>query len=328
MTLDRPVLKLTERDYNNHGMSDLLARGDSAYDLNIRMFNILQRTITGWPGGKPNVPDDDRPERAKPAQKRVILFSPHPDDDVISMGGTFLRLVEQGHDVHVAYQTSGNIAVSDDDALRYAEFAAQMNEDSDLQNEELNASIRALIAPNREAEADPVPVRKIKGLIRRGEARGGARFVGLGDDHINFLDLPFYETGKNKKNPLSQEDIEIIKDLILKVKPHQIFAAGDLADPHGTHKVCLDAIFAALEQLKGHEAIENTYLWLYRGAWQEWPIHEIEMAIPLSPQEVEKKTAGDLLPPVAEGWGNVPGGGRPGVLATGRAAEPGDGPGV
>ena len=285
----KPILKLTERDYNNHGMSDLLARGDSAYEQNIRMFNTLQRTITGWPGGKPGVPDEDRPERAKPAQKRVILFSPHPDDDVISMGGTFLRLVKQKHEVHVAYQTSGNIAVSDADALRYAEFAAKMNEDSELENKELLEAIDKLHHPDPAADADPLVVRKIKGLIRRGEARGGARFVEVPDERIHFLDMPFYETGKNKKDPLSQKDIDIIKDLIVRVKPHQIFAAGDLADPHGTHKVCLDAIFAALEQLEGHEAITDTYLWLYRGAWQEWPIYEIEMAIPLSPQEVEKK---------------------------------------
>ena len=289
LTLKKPILKLTERDYNNHGMSDLLALGDSAYDLNIRMFNLLQRTITGWPGGKPNVPDFDRPERAEPAYKRVILFSPHPDDDVISMGGTFLRLVKQQHTVHVAYQTSGNIAVSDADALRYAEFAAQMNKDNGIENEELRQCIDALRNPDPAKEADPLAVRKIKGLIRRGEARGGARFVGVEDKNMHHLDLPFYETGKNKKNPLSQADIDIIKDLIKEVRPHQIFAAGDLADPHGTHKVCLDAIFAALEQLEGDESIKDTYLWLYRGAWQEWPIHEIEMAVPLSPQEVEKK---------------------------------------
>ena len=287
--LDKPILKLTERDYNNHGMSDLLALGNSAYELNIQMFNTLQRTITGWPGGKPNVSDTDRPERAEPAVKRVILFSPHPDDDVISMGGTFLRLVEQGHDVHVAYQTSGNIAVSDADALRYAEFAEDMNELAGVENKDLKASIEHLRHPDPAAEADPLDVRRIKGAIRRGEATAGARFVGLRDDHIHFLDLPFYESGKNKKLPLSQDDIDIIKRLIQQVRPHQIFAAGDLADPHGTHKVCLDAIFAALEQLRGDESIKDTYLWLYRGAWQEWPIHEIEMAIPLSPQEVDKK---------------------------------------
>lgn len=287
--VEKPILKLTERDYNNHGMSDLLARDGTAYDLNIRMYNTLQHTITGWPGGKPNVDDSQRPERKEPAKKRVILFSPHPDDDVISMGGTFLRLVDQGHEVHVAYQTSGNIAVSDGDALRFAEFTQQMNKDAEVVNPEIEQAVKALRNPDPAADVDPVEVRKIKGLIRRGEAAAGARFCGLPDEQIHFMDMPFYESGKNKKFPISQADIDLVKGLIQKVRPHQIYAAGDLADPHGTHKVCLDAIFAALEQLKGDKATKDTWLWLYRGAWQEWPIHEIEMAVPLSPQEVEKK---------------------------------------
>ncbi len=287
--LEKPILKLTERDYNNNGMSDLLALGNSAYDLNIRMYNKLQHTITGWPGGKPGVDDSQRPERADPARKRVILFSPHPDDDVISMGGTFLRLVDQGHEVHVAYQTSGNIAVSHTDARRFAEFCHEMNQLSGVENAQLDAAMEALKQPDRSAEKDPDLVLKIKGLIRRGEAAAGARFCGLPDSQIHFLDMPFYETGKSKKKPLGQADIDLVKDLIVQVRPHQIYAAGDLADPHGTHKVCLDAIFAALEQLKGDKAIKDTWLWLYRGAWQEWPVHEIEMAVPLSPQEVDKK---------------------------------------
>lgn len=288
-TVGKPILKLTERDYNAHGMSDLLARDGSAYDLNIRMFNRLQRTITGWPGGKPKVDDSNRPERAKPAKKRVILFSPHPDDDVISMGGTFLRLVDQGHEVYVAYQTSGNIAVSDEDALRFAEFAQDLNQSVGVENSDLTQTIDKLRHPQPEAEADPVDVRAVKGLIRRGEAIAGARFCGLPDERIRFLDLPFYESGKSKKFPLSQADIDITKDLIKEVRPHQIFAAGDLADPHGTHKTCLDAVFAALDQLRDDPSIADTWLWLYRGAWQEWPIHEIQMAVPLSPLEVERK---------------------------------------
>ena len=287
--VDKPILKLTGRDYNRNGMSDLLALGDNAYYLNLEMFNRLQRTITGWPGGKPGVDDTDRPERKDPKHKKVILFSPHPDDDVISMGGTFSRLVEQGHEVHVAYQTSGNIAVSDADALRYAEFARTVNEENDVENDALDETIRQLRHPDPAQEADPPGVRRIKGLIRRGEARGGARFVGVPDERIHFLDLPFYETGKNIKNPLSAADVDIVKQLIEDVAPEQIYAAGDLADPHGTHKVCLDAVLEALRQLDGSPATANTWLWLYRGAWQEWPIHEIQMAIPLSPQEVEKK---------------------------------------
>ena len=287
--VEKPILKLTERDYNNNGMSDLLARDGTAYELNIRMHNTLQHTITGWPGGKPNTEGQNRPERPEPHRKRVILFSPHPDDDVISMGGTFLRLVDQGHEVHVAYQTSGNIAVSDGDARRFAEFAQQVNQRAGVDNPVLEQTLELLRDADPGKDIDPKEVRTIKGLIRRGEAIAGARFCGLPDEQIHFLNMPFYESGKNKKFPLGDEDIRLVKELIKTVQPHQIYAAGDLADPHGTHKVCLDAIFRALDELKGDPAIEHTWLWLYRGAWQEWPIHEIEMAVPLSPQEVDKK---------------------------------------
>ncbi len=289
--VERPILKLTERDYNSNGMSDLLALHGSAYELNIRMFNILQRTITGWPGGKYGVDDSQRPERADPKRKRVIIFSPHPDDDVISMGGTFERLVTQGHEVHVAYQTSGNNAVTDADALRYAEFSRDLNDTFATGNARLDFIIRDLANPGDKTQPDSQDIRRIKGLIRRGEAVAGARYTGLTDEHIHFMDMPFYETGKNIKNDLSKEDIRLVSDLIRQVKPHQIFAAGDLADPHGTHKVCLDAIFRALSGLKetDPDAIRETWLWLYRGAWQEWPIHEIEMAVPLSPAQVEAK---------------------------------------
>ncbi len=288
---DKPILKLTERDYNSNGMSDLLALHGSAYDLNIRMFNQLQQTITGWPGGKPGVDDTRRPERKDPASKRVILFSPHPDDDVISMGGTFSRLVDQGHEVHVAYQTSGNIAVSDADARRYAEFARDLNDNIGGGNARLEFIIQELDPARDKAGPDSVDVRRIKGLIRRGEAIAGARYVNVKDDHIHFLNMPFYETGKSIKDDLGAEDIRLVRDLIEQVRPHQIFAAGDLADPHGTHKVCLDAIFRALDDLENDNpaAIKDTWLWLYRGAWQEWPIHEIEMAVPLSPAQVEAK---------------------------------------
>eukprot|EP00917_Polyrhabdina_sp_WS-2016_P011861 GHVP01026035.1.p1 GENE.GHVP01026035.1~~GHVP01026035.1.p1 ORF type:complete len:658 (+),score=103.65 GHVP01026035.1:26-1975(+) len=284
----KPILKLLERDYNNNGMSDLLAKEGSAYKLNIKMFNKLSHTITGWPGGKPNVDDSQRPERKSPSQKKIIIFSPHPDDDVISMGGTFLRLVEQGHDVHVCYQTSGNLAVSNAAALHFAEVAQAINMDL-RDNTELEKAIVHLRANPSSTTIDPLFVRKIKGLIRKGEARAAARFVGVPDEKIHFLDLPFYESGTSKKFPLSAADTILVSELIRRVEPHQIFAAGDLADPHGTHKVCLDAIFASLAELKNESCCKNTWLWLYRGAWQEWPICEIEMAVPLSPAEVEKK---------------------------------------
>lgn len=288
----KPILKLTDEDYSENQLSDLTIEYDDAYNINIRIFNRLQHTITGWPGGKPNADDSHRPERAKPAKKRVIIFSPHPDDDVISMGGTFLRLVEQGHDVHVAYQTSGNIAVHDHDAMRFMEFVQEYAAATGIANETLAAVYQKVmdsLAQKQTKENDIDEVRKIKGFIRRGEARAGARFCGLPDDHIHFLDMPFYETGRTRKKPIGEDDVRIIMELMEKVKPHQIYAAGDLADPHGTHRVCLDAIFEAFRQLQERPWMKDCWLWLYRGAWHEWSVDEIEMAVPISPKQLERK---------------------------------------
>ena len=287
---NKPILKLTDRDYNDHGMGDLVSKHGSAYELNIHLFNQLQHTITGWPGGKPDAEDTQRPERAKPAKKRVLIFSPHPDDDVISMGGTFLRLVDQGHDVHVAYQTSGNIAVADHEALRFAEFARDYHKylSNGTNNEALYNSIIKEFNYDK-SDITPLTIRKIKGLIRRGEALGACRFFGIPDGNVHYLDLPFYETGKVQKHPLGEEDVKIVSDLIEELKPHQIYAAGDLADPHGTHEVCLRAIFQALNQLKAKSFMSDCWVWLYRGAWLEYSIDEVEMAVPLSPDELMKK---------------------------------------
>jgi len=284
---NQSILKLTDRDYNNNGMSDLLASNHSAYDLNINMFNVLQHTITGWPGGKPNTDDSNRPERANPAKKRIILFSPHPDDDVISMGGTFSKLIAQGHEVHVVYQTSGNIAVTDDEALKFAEVCNDFVGDDDCK---INFQVAINFLNNKsENEIDSFEVRKLKGLIRRRESYAAVRHIGLKDENAHFLDMPFYETGQVKKNPIGEEDINIVTEIISKIKPHQIFAAGDLADPHGTHEICLNAIFTALKKLKSKPYMDDCWLWLYRGAWHEWDIHEIDMAVPLSPDEVTIK---------------------------------------
>uniref|UniRef100_UPI0040483846 glucosamine-6-phosphate deaminase n=1 Tax=Mariniflexile sp. TaxID=1979402 RepID=UPI0040483846 len=280
----KPFLKLTDKDYNNNGMSGLLTEEGSAYHLNIKMFNTLQHTITGWPGGKPNADDTNRPERANIPEKRVIIFSPHPDDDVISMGGTFERLVEQGHDVHIAYQTSGNIAVSDEEALKFAEISKSLSPDC----KEADAVIETL---NKKTgnDVDSQEVRKLKALIRRSESLAATRYLGLNDENVHFLDLPFYETGTIKKNNLSQDDIDMMCSIIAHIKPHQIYAAGDLADPHGTHKVCLDALFESLEKLKHNSYMDDCWVWLYRGAWHEWESYEIEMAVPMSPDQVLKK---------------------------------------
>jgi glucosamine-6-phosphate deaminase len=289
----KPVLKLTEEDYNNHGMAQLIVERGSAYQINIHIFNKLQHTITGWPGGKPGADDSQRPERATPAQKRVVIFSPHPDDDVISMGGTFIRLVDQGHDVHVAYQTSGNTAVWDDDVLRYMEFAIDFAESIGLDNSKLKQvyeDARVFMEEKQPNQIDSEEIRNVKAFIRKTEAIAGARYAGLNDDHIHFMALPFYETGKTKKNPVSDLDIEQTMDLLQEIKPHQIFAAGDFADPNGTHIVCFRIILEALKRLRKTERwTDDCWLWMYRGAWHEFETHEIEMAVPLSPQEVERK---------------------------------------
>ena len=292
LKLSKPILKLTEEDYREYGMNDILMEIGTAYNVNIRVFNQIQHTITGWPGGKPNADDTYRPERKNPFPKKALIFSPHPDDDVISMGGTFIRLVDQGHKVHVAYQTSGNIAVFDDDAVRFADFVSDYHDAfniDDSQVDSIFSGIRSFLAEKNQAEPDSEEIKIIKGLIRRGEAKAACRYVGIPDENIHFLDLPFYETGKIRKKPVGPEDIAIVKRLIEEVKPHQIYAAGDLSDPHGTHRVCLEAIFQALRELKNKEWMKDCYIWLYRGAWQEWDIEDIEMAVPLSPEETDKK---------------------------------------
>ena len=292
-TVGKPILKLTEEDYNNHGMAQLAVEQGPVYNINIDIFNQLQHTITGWPGGKPHADDSQRPERAQPAQKRSIIFSPHPDDDVISMGGTFIRLVDQGHDVHVAYQTSGNTAVWDDDVLRFVEFAIDFNEsigDDNSRLKQIYEDMRAFIPTKKPNQVDTKEIRDVKGFIRKTEAISGARYAGLPDDHIHFMALPFYETGKIKKNTAGEEDILLTMELLQRVKPHQVFAAGDFADPNGTHLVCFNIILGALRRLsKTEDWVKDCWLWMYRGAWQEFNTWEIEMAVPLSPQEVIRK---------------------------------------
>ena len=283
---EKSILKLTDEDYNKNGLSDLLALEGSSYGLNIKMFNHFQNTISGWPGGKPGSDDSTRPERKAPNPKRVIIFSPHPDDDVISMGGTFDRLVSQGHDVHIAYQASGNVAVSDHDALKFIEVS------SDMFTGELKSKVKPLIKELKNKKPDKIDspeVRQLKGFIRKREAIAATRYIGIPDTNTHFMNLPFYETGRIKKNPISKKDILITASLINKIKPHQIYAAGDLEDPHGTHKVCLDVVFEALDSLKGEKFIKDCWLWLYRGAWLEWDIHEIDMAVPMSPAQVLRK---------------------------------------
>ncbi len=290
--LEKPILKLTDRDYNDNGMSDLVTQHGPASAINIKVFNDLQHTISGWPGGKPNADDSTRPERALPYPKRVVVFSPHPDDDVISMGGTVARLSAQGHELHMAYQVSGNIAVFDHDVIRYLDFIRESCPIFDFNSdkaEEMYKKIEEELKKKHPGEADPLDVRQIKTVIRRGEARAACRYLGIPEERVHFLELPFYETGGVKKKPLGREDIDIVKNLLRQVKPHQIFTAGDLSDPHGTHRVCFQAVIAACEELKNEDWFKDCRVWMYRGAWQEWDVAEAEMAVPLSPEEVEIK---------------------------------------
>ncbi len=291
----KPILKLTNKDYNENGLSELLALFGSAYNVNIKTFNDFQHTITGWPGGKPNADDTHRPERAKPYPKRVIIFSPHPDDDVISMGGTLRRLVEQKHEVHIAYQTSGNIAVGDEEVSRFMHFINGFNQIFNNSQDEIiknkYTEIKQFLREKKDGDVDTRDVLTIKGLIRRGEARTACTYNNIPLNRCHFLDLPFYETGKIQKDPIGAADVEIVRNLLREVKPHQIFVAGDLADPHGTHRVCADAVFAAIDLEKEESAkwLKDCRIWMYRGAWAEWEIENIEMAVPISPEELRAK---------------------------------------
>ncbi|MBT4063398.1 MAG: glucosamine-6-phosphate deaminase [Flavobacteriaceae bacterium] len=279
----KSILNLTESDYNENNLSELLIY-QSPYDINLEVFNKVSRTITGWPGGKPNADDNYRPERAEPSKKRVLIFSPHPDDDVISMGGTFARLVNQGHEVQVAYQTSGNIAVNNSDVLKYLEVYSEISDNVKKSSKDLIKVLK-----NNNEILDDKDVRNMASLIREKETLAATRFVGIPDSNVHFLKLPFYETGTVKKMSPSNSDIKIMIDIIKKIKPHQIYAAGDLADPHGTHKVCLDVLFDVLELVKKKSYMKNCWVWLYRGAWHEWEVHDIDMSIPMSPNQVLNK---------------------------------------
>ena len=300
LKLDKTILSLTANDYTENSLADLLVLRESVYDINLQVFYMLRDTITGWPGGKPNVVIPAHPERSNPFPKKVLIFSPHPDDDIISMGGTFMRLQDQGHDVHVGYQTSGNIAVTDEFVTRFLDFAVGFEDLFGIDNkksQEILTNARAYLASKKSDHIDTAEIRAIKGLIRRCEAKATCRYVGLKDENHHFLDLPFYETGAIEKKPMSELDIKITMDYLNKLQPHQIYCAGDLADPHGTHKVCLEIIFESLRRLKasGAEWIKDCWVWLYKGAWQEWDIAEIDMAMPMSPDQVLKKRFGIFI---------------------------------
>ncbi|WP_258103492.1 glucosamine-6-phosphate deaminase [Marinoscillum sp. MHG1-6] len=290
LKLGKPILKLTDENYAENEMSSLIDEHGPAYNINIKVFNRLQHTITGWPGGKPNADDTYRPERALPVSKRVVVFSPHPDDDAISMGGTVMRLLEQGHEVHIVNQTSGSNAVFDDDVIRYLQFFKDANQhfllESDILEEKFNLMMD-MLNKKKSGDEDSASIKLMKGLIRRGETKASARFSGVKEGNVHFLDMPFYQNKQNRN--LTNEDIKSIIDILEKVRPHQVFLAGDLADPHGTHRICYDAILQALDVIRDKVWFGDCYVWMYRGAWQEWNVDQIEMAVPLSPDELMKK---------------------------------------
>jgi len=300
LKVNKPVLSLTNTDYKDNGIGDLLVEKGDSYEINLEVYYMLRDTITGWPGGKPNVNLPNHPERSVPYPKRSIIFSPHPDDDIISMGGTFQRLYDQGHEVHVAYQTSGNIAVTDEFVTRFMDFAVGFETmfgiDSKI-SEQILLKAREYLKRKKSNELDTPEIRSIKGLIRRCEAKATCRYVGIPDENSHFMNLPFYETGAIEKKPMGERDVELTVELLRRLKPHQIFCAGDLADPHGTHKVCLEIVFEALRRIKedGDDWVNDCWMWLYKGAWQEWDISEIEMAIPMSPDQVMKKRYGIFI---------------------------------
>lgn len=300
LKLNKPVLSLTNNDYNEFGLGDLIVEEGDAYEINLQVYYLLRDSITGWPGGKPDAHLPTHPERSHVYPKKVVIFSPHPDDDIISMGGTFQRLHDQGHNVHVAYQTSGNIAVTDEFVTRFLDFAVGFEQIAGINNdktEKIFEEVRRYLSRKKTNEIDTSQIRAIKGLIRQCEAKATCRYVGIPEQNIHFQNLPFYETGTIEKKPMSEDDVQITIELLQKIKPHQIFCAGDLADPHGTHKVCLDVVLEALKRLKHQKSewIKDCWLWLYKGAWQEWNIEEIQMAVPMSPDQVLKKRYGIFI---------------------------------
>lgn len=300
LKLKKPVLSLTNTDYNEYGLSDLLVEKGDAYQINLQVYYLLRDTITGWPAGKPDTKIPGHPERSEPYPKRVIIFSPHPDDDIISMGGTFQRLHDQGNEVHIGYQTSGNIAVTDEFVTRFLDFAVGFEEIAGIDTSKsgkILADARRFIARKKSHQVDTPTIRSIKGLIRRCEAKATCRYVGIPDENIHFQNLPFYETGTIEKKPMSEKDIRITIELLRKIKPHQVYCAGDFADPHGTHIVCFNVVLEALKRIRqeGDDWINDCWLWLYKGAWQEWNIEEIEMAVPMSPDQVLQKRFGIFI---------------------------------
>ncbi|MBI5380890.1 MAG: glucosamine-6-phosphate deaminase [Opitutae bacterium] len=288
----KPVLKLLDENYSEHGMADLLTEQGPSYGLNIRIFNEIQHTITGWPGGKPNADDTHRPERAVPHSKRVLIFSPEPADDVLGMGGTLRRLIDQGHDVTVVYQTSGNLGVPDEEATMAAELVLELDRVSGSAANPGAAfarDVRQQLAAKAAFDGDTPEIRKLKGILRRGEARAALQACSVAVSRARFLDLPFYEKGRYRQFQIGDADVAAVTALLREIKPHQIFATGQSSDPSSVPAVCFEILRRALVATKGESWLNDCRVWLYRNPEQAWEPAEIEMAVPLSPRELSWK---------------------------------------
>ncbi len=286
----KPILKLTNEDYNDYGLSELVALYDSAYNVNIKIFNDLQHTITGWPGGKPNADDTYRPERERPYPKRVLIFSPHPDDAVVSMGGTVRRLIQQGHDVSIALQTDADVAVSDEDLMRSVLLADRLTKrfEQGTTFTFIDETLARLVN-NTTTSGHDEDMRYFKGSIMLSEALMACRQLGVSRENIYDLRMPFYVNDPHGQGKLTDADVDVIQQLIARIKPHQIFFDNDLVDPHGTHVRASGAVMHALENLKGQDFMRDCRVWMYRGQWGQWDIDHVEMAVPMSPEEFAGK---------------------------------------
>ena len=276
-TVGKAILKLTQQDYAEHRLSSLVAVHGSPGAINGFVFNSLGARIRG--------------KSKLHRNRRVICFSPHPDDDVISMGGILRKLVENQNAMLVAYMTSGNIAVFDHDVRRYVDFIARLDRDRHIEGgnaKEYAQRVTAFLARKQPGEVDSAEVQDIKRIIREAEAVSGIEVVGLSADNARFLNLPFYQTGKVRKDPIGPDDVRIVRELLDEFHPEVVFVAGDLSDPHGTHRMCKAAIDAALAEyvMLGHARPE---VWLYRGAWQEWAVTDATVLVPLSQEELRLK---------------------------------------
>lgn len=290
----KPVLKLVDEDYSEHGMADLLTEQGPAYDLNIRIFNQVQHTITGWPGGKPGADDTHRPERALPHPKRVVVFSPEPGDDVLGMGGTIRRLMNHGHEVTVVYQTSGNLAVPDEEARMATRLVLDLTATSGsgkaTAEAQFASEVEAELETKRATGGDDTPrIRRLKGLLRRGETQAALSLCAVPAKKIRFLDLPFYERGRYRQFQIGADDVAATVALLRELQPHQVFATGHRADPSSVAAVAFEVLRRACAETKADPWRRDCRAWLYRVPEKDWPAAEIDMAVPLSPHELAQK---------------------------------------